>query len=265
MKIKIAIIFTFLFLAAGKSIAQQKIYIDENMNRIDSIQYINKCKIYILKCLKYKTDSLDINKVLYNFSFGRITPTEYKQVKKLLVQNADTLINSNTVILINYRDSLYNFEANKKNYDIHVLNHDSIRHKKLTPKNFETNRKNWIKKQNKCIKKLAKNYNTKTFYVYKYDFGTHKDDEALSWIKDRGIFKNLFFKIQYNYNYLIIKPDGEYFLSGNHLSDLNLKSLLKNSDWSKVKLDFQNSYISNSIDGIGIFSEKVGSHIEHCF
>lgn len=265
MKIKIAIIFTFLFLAAGKSTAQQKIFIDENMNSIDSIQYINKCKILVLKCLKYKTDSIEVNKVLYNYSFGRITSTEYKQVKKLLIQNADTLINSNAVILINYRDSLYNFEANKKNYDIHVLKHDSIRHNKFTVKNFETNRKNWIKKQNKCIKKLAKNYNTKTFYVYKYDFGTLKSDEALIWIKDRGIFKNMFFKIQYNYNYLIIKPDGEYFLCGNHFSNINLKFLLKNSDWSKVKLDLQNSYISNSLDGIGTFSEVNGLHIEHCF
>ena len=260
------IAFLALILFSSNTIyAQDRFYLDENIIEIDSIEFQKKCKIYILKCLTYKTDSVEVNKVLYNFKFGKLSPIEYQQIKKALIQKSKKHIDDDAVLLVNYRDSLFDFEIRKKKYNIHIQEHKGINHQKFTLETFDKSRKKWISKQQKCSSKIDKKFNTATFYVYNFDYGSIEPYPNLGWIKDRGFFKNIFFQIYRNYRYLVLKPDGEYFLCGSHFSDSNLKYLLKNKDWTKIKSDFKKSYVSESPFGIGRFKKKYYNQLEHCF
>ncbi|MEX1381780.1 hypothetical protein [Lutibacter sp.] len=265
MKIKIIAFLTLIIFNFNTFYAQDKFYLDENIVEIDSIEFKKKCKIHILKCLTYKTNSVEVNKVLYDFAFGKLSPIAYEQIKKTLIQKSLKNIDNDATLLINYRDSLYDFEIRKKNYDIHIQEHKDAKHHKFTFETFDKSRKKWISKQQKCSSKIDEKFNTATFYVYNFDYGSIEHYPDLGWIKDRSIFKNIFFQIYGNYRYLVLKPDGEYFLCGSHFSDSNLKYLLKNKDWTKIKSDFKESYVSESSVGVGRFKKGFNNHLEHCF
>lgn len=265
MKRKIIAFLTLILFSFNTIYAQDIFYLDENIVEIDSIEFKKKCKIYVLKCLTYKTDSVEVNKVLYDFKFGKLSPIEYEQIKKTLIQKSLKNIDDAPVLLVNYRDSLYDFEIRKKNYDIHIQEHKEVKHHKFTFETFNKSRKKWISKQQKCSSKIDKRFNTAAFYVYNFDYGSIEHYPDLGWIKDRGVFKKVFFQIYGNYRYLVLKPDGEYFLCGSYFSDSNLKYLLKNKDWTKIKADFKESYVSESPFGVGRFKKRSYNHLEPCF
>ena len=80
------------------------------------------------------------------------------------------------------------------------------------------------------------------------------------------MFKETFFNIIYNYSSVVIKPAGEYFLIGGHISDKNVYQLLSNRNWETFKLQLNETKESYIINGIGIFeNESNSAHIKHCF
>ena len=123
-----------------------------------------------------------------------------------------------------------------------------------------------MKIKQKCIAKFEKIENTKVLYLYKHnDSGNSYDN--FKFIKDRGVLKNKFFEIMYNNNLLIIKPDGDYFLSGGHFTNRQLKTLLKNTDRTPFIDDWNESVNKKPINGSGFFknNERMYSHKKHCF
>lgn len=253
--------------------SQEKIYLDENIVKIDSSTYNNKCKNILLKCLEYKSDSLIMNKVLYKFQFGKLKPDEYNQIKNILSINSDKKIKKDDFIIIKYYDSLLNFKRVNERHIIHLKKAEeqqtelNVRNKyhEFNDKIFIKNRISWIKKTNKCIKRYEKKFQSKAFYIYKDEQNVVDKYENFNWIKDRGVFKHTFFKIMFNYRFVIIKPDGEYFLSGGHLSDKRFEELLKNKDWSKFKQDWNDSYKINILTGKGIFKKvSIDHNTKHC-
>lgn len=265
---------TLLFLLFfSLSYSQEKIYLDENIVRIDSSTYDNKCKNISLKCLEYKSDNLLMNKVFYKFKFGKLTPKEYTQIKSILSIDSNKKIENKDFIIIKYYDSLLNFKRVNEKHIVHskkVKEQQTgqiVRHKyhNFNEKHFKKNRNIWIKKNNKCIKRYENKFQSKAFYIYKDEQNVVDKYENFNWIKDRGVFKHTFFKIMFNYRFVIIKPDGEYFLSGGHLSDKRFEELLKNKDWSKFKQDLNESYKKNILTGKGIFKEINSDHnTRHC-
>ncbi|MGB1308584.1 MAG: hypothetical protein ACPG6B_06715, partial [Oceanihabitans sp.] len=108
--------FVILLFLSFNGFCQEKLYLDENMKEIDIVSYSTKCKSYIFKCLEYKTDSLSINKILYKYSFGKISAIEYNQVRNLLNKDSGNNIKNTDIIIIRYLDSLSNYSTSKKNY-----------------------------------------------------------------------------------------------------------------------------------------------------
>jgi hypothetical protein len=243
--------------------SQSPIYIDENMKTIDSEIYKIKCHSFVLKCLSIKTDSLNINKVVYKFKFGKTDSLGYSQIRKLLLENNSQKIDANAYLMISYNDTIFDFKASKKSFERHVNQHKTATHDKFNKESYRSNTKYWIKKQTKCRKKFKK-LGGETFYVFNYDYGYRKENPENNLIKDSRLFKNAFFKSINSTNFLLIKPDGEYFISGGHLSDSLLKKLLKNKDWTRFKFDWLDSYSSFSYSGKGIFKKDI-YHTKHCF
>ncbi|WP_452601021.1 hypothetical protein [Pontimicrobium sp. MEBiC06410] len=270
-------LFNCFFLFSQESITE--LYLDENLNEIDSISYSRKCKRILSKCLKYKTDSLVINKVLIKYAFGKLTPNQYNQIKGVITRNSNIELKQNEVLVIKYYDSLFSFNSVNRRH----LNHlkkpktvlpDSLANAKNTKNVFHTfnesifneNRKKWVKKHKKCIEKNEKKYDIKLIYLYKAEQNVLDQYEDFNWVKDNGVFKNKFFKIMFNFHLLIIKPDGDYFLSGGHITDKQVGKLLKKADWSKYKNDWKLSFQREVINGYGLF-KKTSSfhHKKHCF
>ena len=252
-----------LFLNCFYIFSQSPIYIDENMKTIDSVVYNIKCHSFVLKCLSIKTDSLNINKVVYKFKFGKTDSIGYSQIRKFLIGKTSQKNDINASLMVNYSDTIFDFKASKNNFDRHVNKHKTAKHSKFNKEYYRLNTKNIIKKQTKCAQKFKK-LGGETFYVFNYDYGYKKENPESYLIKDSRLFKNAFFKSINSTSFLLIKPDGEYFISGGHLSDSLLKKLLKNKDWSRFKLDWLNSYSSFSNSGKGVFKKEF-HHKKHCF
>ena len=60
----------------------------------------------------------------------------------------------------------------------------------------------------------------------------------------------------FNFHLLIIKPDGDYFLSGGHITDKQVGKLLKKADWSKYKNDWKLSFQREVINGYDLLKDK---------
>lgn len=250
----------FLLLYGLSVLSQEKIYIDENFKSISLNTYKQKCKRSLFKCLEYKTDSLVINKILFKYKFGYLDSTAYNQVRNLLIRDSKRKIPNNSTIVIKYYDSIFSFDTEYNKHVKHEKEYEASKkdssriHKEI----FESKRSNWILNRNKCLKKFDGKYDTKIFHMFKHKDNGADEYDSFQWIEDKGTFKNVFFPIMYNYGLLLLKPDGEYFLSGWHLSDKMFNKLIKNTDWSKYKNDLINEK--------GMFSKEHISHYkEHCF
>ena len=270
---------TVLFLLFFSSVNAQNVkYIDEDMNSIDSITLYKKCNQLIFKCLKYDTDTLVINKVLQRFKFGTLSPSNFENIKNELSNDSGRNIGSDEFIIVRYYDSLKSFSKVNKVHQNHPkkrqkIYFDSSKTRyyyrmphKFNQRIFEKNRNKFIKYRNKCVKKYENKFNSLVFHVYDDDSGIAHEYENFDWIEDNGLFKETFFNIIYNYSSVVIKPDGEYFLIGGHISDKNVYQLLSNRNWETFKLQLNETKESYIINGIGIFeNESNSAHIKHCF
>lgn len=135
-----------------------------------------------------------------------------------------------------------------------------------TQKVYEKSKNKWVKKQNKCIKKFESKYNVNVFHVYKYSEVNPSIYKDFLWVEDNGVFKNVFFQIIRHFDFLVLKSDGEFFLSGSHLSDSKLKQLINEKDWTSFKDDWKKSTETKHKNGYGFFRKyDPDFHINHCF
>lgn len=279
MKLKSLIsstLFIFTLVSFSQNLITPNQYIDENLVKIDSTTYFLKCKQITNKCLNYKTDSLKIFKVLNKFNFKKLDHQDYEQIRLLLNRDSKKHIDSGEIIVIKYYDSLLNYKTLHNKHIKHTqtvlkdsslsLNDKRRKTHDYSEVEFKKKRSKWLKKQNKCIEKYEKEFPIKVNYLYKTEENVVDDYNGFNWIKDNGTFKNKFFKIVYNYNLVIIKPDGEYYLNGGHTSDKKIEKLLETPNWETFKNDLKlstNKYVKS---GYGLF-KKIPSehHSKHCF
>ena len=264
MRISQIIFSIIFFLITFFSFGQPKLYLDENLKKIDSVTYSKKCKIHIFKCLEYHTDSLSVEKVLHKFYFGKVSQTEANQITGLLALDSGKKIKKNDIIVLKYIDSLYNYKTSKRNYDKHVEKHKKFHHKRYNKKKYNKHKIKWEKTNYKCVKKFEKTEKIKVLHSVKHTQNDLNNYRNIVVVKDRSVLKNTFFKIIYNYNLLILKPNGDYFLSGACLNDKKLLKLLKSDDWSVFRNDLKRSIDGNHENGFGFF-KKLSYHKKHCF
>ncbi|GAA0748524.1 hypothetical protein [Gaetbulibacter jejuensis] len=268
-------LFICLFFTLNISLcfSQESKFYDENSKEIESLEFYKKCNRLAYKCLRQSTDTLDIYKVTLKYDFGKIEPEEYEQVYKLLIKDTTK---SNQIIIVKYIDKLYSFETQKKLHDSHVRLPDSVqdllknRYRtsqfKLTETSHNKTIKKSIKKSKKCKKKFEKKHPVNINYMYNLDQNLAEKYKDIDLIQNKGILKLKFLTNVSQFNLLILKPNGEYLLSGGHLSDKSIKELITNDDWSIYKNDLQTTIDKYIINGFGIFEKhNVYYHKDHCF
>lgn len=255
--------------------SQSEIYMDEQMKPIDTLTYAKKCRQYPYKCVFIPTDSILIYKVLKKYDFGSLSPEAYNQIRKLLILDSKKNIETNDVIVVKYVDTLRDYLSDKRKYRDHLdsvniisslVFQSKISTKPHDRKLYQKHIRSWIKKSKKCVKKYEKRLPVSINYVYDYEQDALETYGDFNIVKDRGIFKNLFFKIVCHYNLLILRPDGSYFLSGYHISDKDVKKLIETQDWSEFKNDWRSTLDLYKINGYGLFEKPdFSNHITHCF
>jgi hypothetical protein len=267
MKNSIFIVFLLVYL---NIYSQNKFYLDEGNQKIDSLRFEKKCKKSIFKCFDVKIDDTIIKKVYHKFRFGVLTNTQ----KERLFGKLNNDFNKN--IIIKYYDSLRSFSEYKMRHIKYVKKHNKNNKTGIVINNREYNRptlkvktdkeliktrQKWIKENKKCIDKYQ--YKKVNVFYY-YGFGTTSFYDDFNWIKTEDNFiKNTFFRYMYNYQYVVIKPNGEYLLVGAFLSDARLKKLLKTNNWNKYKQDLKKSKSNIRGNRFGFFRKE--THKKHCF
>lgn len=257
----------FLILISFSVQGQTKVYVDENMQEIDSISFYKKCDVSVLGCLEYKTKTLIVNKVYKHHGFGKISYNEFEKLKSLLMANLDDSTNDFDSYVLHFRDSLFGYEElaikrllpkNKKlntlsiNHQNELLKEAKSRADSRVSSHFE-----YVKSSNKKCKRFLEKFNSIDFYVFNEDANyIDKYGENKTWIKNDSLLDKLFFNKHPQAAYLIIKPDGNYFVSNRYIPKTNYLQLIKKADWSKFKKDLELSISKKSRFGEGFFAKK---------
>ena len=266
------------------SLSQSKeIFIDENMVEIDSLTFNKKCSSRVLKCLKYQDSTLIVNKAHRVFKFGKVSSQEYNQIRLLLIKKSKLEISPDQIIVIKHVDSiggsyqayLKKREENSHNRPVFVTSNVSENNRPikirvpgtLSEKQYDMFQRRGIAKYAKCVKKFERKYNSRVITTYKFN-GNKKDlYKSINWVDYPGIIIPKFLNSVKNGRYLIIKPDGEYFVASRKMGDSSLEKLFKDQNWTKHKEHLERSETENSKIGYGIFRPfiVIEGNLKFCF
>ncbi|MEZ4796582.1 MAG: hypothetical protein R2785_05380 [Flavobacteriaceae bacterium] len=275
----------FLFLISFSIQGQTKVFVDENMQEIDSISFYKKCDARVFKCLTYSTDSLIVNKVHNRFKFGKVSPEEYNQIRLLLMKKGNTEIAPDQILVIEHIDTIggsyatylkttnkYSTKEKYRKSSTVQLNGEPAKIKITNPKikSEKAYNKSYLinmKKPAKCAKKFESEFNTRVFMTYNYGKDKKHLYKGINWIEYPGVIIPKFLDQVDKGHYVILKPDGEYFVASLLLRDINLEELFKNSDWTKHKNDLKKSKTQDIKHGYGIFrpSVVINQNLNLCF
>ncbi|MGO1585269.1 hypothetical protein [Mesonia sp.] len=107
--LKITVLFVFLFILRDLN-AQTKLYLDQNGKKITLREFKKRCNSsYLYNCLSFKKDSIVFSQIFYKHQFGKISPQENEQVRKLINKDSDFAIELNQIIVIKKHDNLLSY------------------------------------------------------------------------------------------------------------------------------------------------------------
>lgn len=257
-------------------------FLDENGVAIKELTFNQKCNAAVFYCKKYNKENMTIFKVYHQMYFGKLTTKEYDQMRIYLNQKSPKSIPENHNVLIHYEQVLsgfnernefcnlvnsksleenfetFNLEAKRnrdypfeslKSFKRYVDNHKSEFHDE---EKFYREVAEYADEQNNCIKKIETKFQTPVFYVVNENYNYPIKNKHFTWVVDSGAIKSAFLKKHPDANFILIKPDGEYFIKTDFLPDSVLSKLLKNKNWQPYQGDWLKSIKTNFSEGYGI-------------
>ncbi len=274
MKRKIIIL--LILMCSNLLLSQSKIYLNENLKPIDSVLYRTKCVSNFFSCTSFKKDSIMYGVVSFKYKMGRLTKEAYSQVLKVIQLQTKQNVNKSKSILIRFADTLFDYQSIKNKHDLHHEKYHmnvnfSINGEIIDFKNLSYNKTKYnklLKIRNKRIKKCVKSYykrqQSNFFYFYNTSVGNSKQFESTYWMKDKGLLRKFFFKKTNTFKFLILKPNGDYFLSDRSVTDKIIRKLLKKEDWKKYRDDLIKTYEFKDKNRIGLFKIRKPFFVSHC-
>ena len=254
-------------------------YLDENLKNTTEEEYQKSSWKSLNKKSSYTKDSTVIHLIQLRSEFGKLNTTENLQIRNHITKITKTLVDG--TILINYYPELKSISQTQEHYNNYIkanvtrmtidsLNtHISTRwHKNKTLKTLSTinsDRKKWITKTTKCLNKFTNKTNAKTYFIYKNENNALEDYTDLLTYKDTGLLESVFFKIPHQYQLLILKPNGEYFLTDMTIKDKTINFLLKKDDWTQIKNQYHKTLTKHIYKGIGHFERFKYEDSVNCF
>lgn len=235
--------------------AKDTLYLDENKNEISQAVFKKKCNAAVFNCQITESDSLTTQRIFYNFYFGKISINEFNNIRLHFNKKIDTKINMSESILIYHRDKLLSFKEGRR---LDSLN--STKSEKITEKKYQKHKnrhddiiRHWNKSRSKISKEVKKNHNTSTLFVANKNYGYELENEYFKWIIDDFSF----LENSYYQSIIILKPNGDYFISFGRISASNLFNIIKSNSWLDYQSDFEKSVKTNYSVGYGIVKDLV--------
>ena len=272
-----------------KSVKKKKVtrtpiyYIDENGSAINEFVFNQKCNAAVFYCKVHEKKDMIIYKVYYQMYFGKITPVEYNEIRLYLNRKSNKTIPENHKILIHYEQTLSGFkerhefcdlvnsktlEENFEAYNLEAELHGEYPFKSLKAFNrhvqshkreyhnedkFNSEVAEYADKQNKCLEKIETKYKTPVFYVVNDNFNYPIKNKYFTWVVDDvSTIQSAFLKKHPDINFILLKPDGEYFIKTDFMPETVLNKLLKKSNWESQKNEWLKSIKTNKTEGYGI-------------
>lgn len=237
----LTLFFVALFNLSFSQHAVNDVYLDETNKIIDERTFELKALSSVYYSMDFIFENRKYHKLRFEYFLGKIPDTKKSQLFKLLYQRHK--IDTTKLLLIHYTDTLKSIDQFPKKNMI-VYNADSTSHEHLI------SHKQFVKNHKKCIKDHKRYKNLNVLHMYEHNNG-HPDkfDEVVWYKDDLGIIKKLFNDGVFKYYYILIKPDGSFYLENTYYNRGLYKDLLKNKKWDKHLTEFQNKLesIQNSI------------------
>lgn len=227
-------------------IAQQHLYLDDNAEQISRIAMDSICNNQFYKCINFNTKAQSLKKAFKTYKFGRLEKEELVQLKEHLASNYNFSENIQRSLLIVYRDTLQNYERGT------AENIDQVKNTTYKSSSLA------------CKEKLS----DKLLVNFMNLYGTSNMEPVANktdyWKQDTGYIKELFFPYVDHYFRVLIRPNGDYLLFSDDISDKSIKKLIAMHLWYDVRKDLRNSIKANT--PVGFFKKiNKGKSSDACF
>ena len=265
-----------------KKPALPKVFLNEKSEVISEIEFNVKCGSAAFYCKQFDKPDISVLKVYHKMFFGKLKPKEYNQVRIYLNSRSNKKVPKKHKILMHYEESLfgfdernencnlvnsytleenyeaYNIEAERlgeyafatiQNFQKYVRNHEREFHDE---EKFNREIEDSADQQNDCVKKIERKHNTPVFYVVSQNFNYPIKNNYFNWVIDTGVIRSGFLKNQPDADFILLKPNGEYFIKTGALPDFVLNKLLKKEDWLPFQKEWFSSMNTNDPVGYGI-------------
>ncbi len=245
----------FILFIFKTSSAQVQAYYDENLIKIDSLQYANKCYYQINTCYKFVNSDTIVNVIYHKYNFGKLSKEQLIKVKKEL----KTTIRTNLIIV--YKDTIQ-VRQSIDPYKKYLFQNKKYLSKPMSKARF----KRWNKKSSKSYKKCIKKLKDKEYVDnIRFFYNINKRETILKWEKDPNrILKKIFFSKNKNYRFVVIHANGEFFQVNRGLENKKMEKILKAKDWTKFKMELEKAKKNVIINRTNFF-KKNWKNKEICF
>lgn len=262
-----------------------KVFLNEKSEAISEIEFNVKCGSASFYCKQFEKPDMTVFKVYYKMFFGKLKPKEYEQVRIYLNNRSNKKVPENHKILIHYEESLYGFDERNEHCNLvnsftlqenfeaynneakrtgdyeftsipefhkYVRIHEKEYHDKAK---FDREVEEYADQQNACIKKIEKKHQTPVFYIVSENFNYPIKNKYFSWVVDTGVIRSGFLKNHPDADFVLIKPNGEFFVKTGEMPDFVLNKLLKKEDWLPLQKEWFSSMNTNDPVGFGIVKD----------
>lgn len=207
------------------------IYVDEDFNQIEPLEFYNRNQSYLFYPRTLPTDSATFKVSHLVEEFGKLKERELLNLKSHLLENYSVSFENNLAIKINYTDTLMGFESQKKFRKPYIFNLPSgdTLHIRINEKTYLKRLQVVDKAEKKCEKKGTK-LRLKVLHTYGLNLGNNYDYEYIEWHKTSDYLVNRFFR-GFSGS-LIIRPNGEFWMLRE--SNYSLERVLKLDSWTNL-------------------------------
>lgn len=257
----LSIVLIFFIFGTLKTFAQpDTVYVDEYNNYISKKYFYKKANSSVFKGLRYSTDTLILEKIKPQYLFGKLLQPVNSQLSKLFFTRHN--IDTTKTLIIHYYDTLkteneYPKKSFTKFYD--SLNTEIKIPKRSTYVNFEEirsvfkhehiqNYQSFLQSDKKCLKYHKKmSDQVLVLHFYNHNNGHPEQVKKLKWFKDYGSLVKKLFSYDHNFDFVIIKPNGEFYVQ-YYKTKLSYEGLVLNLKWNNYKKLFEDNMKSFSVN-----------------
>lgn len=257
----------FLFCLSGIAQETPVVYVDENFKPISEVEFQLKLKADYFSEAKIPGDSVVYKKLFFNQYFGTLDQTKKSEIQKLfysrlnldttkiwVIHYGDTLPDITTLSKRTYIEYLPKYQTEESFEAVRKLNRNSFTDTKsieaalqlVTHKHhrsFKSSQRN-IRRE---LRAYRKHKNALLLHFFNVNQGYPTNHRGVVWLKDHyKVIRKTFNDGAYNYKFIILYPNGDFFVSYKQLPYEKESKYLNEAYFNEQKDSFLGSTTSKN-------------------